>query len=566
VSILSILLESTLKGSVLITLAGLALAVWRNASAATRHLVWLLSLVGALAMPLLTIVIPDWQIAPERTLNWVSNQATSYSPDSQIAGVRSEYNAASRSSEGSPQLAQSNGSNRPSVSSLLQIIWMSGTAAILLFLIVGFARTRQTVKHSTDTDDVDFTCYDARTLHETRIKRRVTLTLSESSAAPFVWGWHRPVIVLPGSARQWSAQRLDMVLSHELAHVRRQDNITGIFGWLTMAVYWFNPLVWLAARQLRAEQEKACDDFVLWQGVSAPEYAEQLLDISRSVSAQNRLGLESAFMHKSQLGERLMAILKSDRRRAPLSIGRTALLSLLMAAAILPLAALADRQTVQLDDVTPAERETIAATLSGFYDALNAGEDYKSTRDTYLSTGYFDPPGLTMENLEAGIWTAAFENTLDMFTKKGVTGTLVAQDRIKSIRHVGDRFIATLELNLTGEAYQVESTDLVPDGIHLKTVDDPVTGKPLKTEAYLAKALEHEVIFTNENGEWRISRYDGPIGIKRMDVDNPHGPIFLVWLEDVGKEMTPYGQMISKVIPGELRPFNNMGIEFKLEN
>jgi len=374
------------------------------------------------------------------------------------------------------------------------------------------------------------------------------------------------VIVLPGSAIRWSARRLDMVLSHELAHVHRHDNVTGAIAWLTVAIYWFNPLVWLAARKLRAEQERACDDHVLGRGISAPEYAQQLLDISRSVSAQNRLGLESALMRKSQLGERLMAILKSNRRRAPLSIGRTALLSLLMAAAILPLAALADRQTIQLDNVTPAEREAIVATLSGFYDALNAGEDYESTCGTYLATGYFDPPGLTMENLEGGVWTAASENTLDMFTKKGVTGSLVAQDRIKSIRHVGDRFIATLELNLTGDAYQVESIEELPDRVRLKTANDPVTGKPLMTEAYLAKTLEHEVIFTNENGEWRISRYDGPIGIKRMDVDNPYGPIFLVWLEDVGKEMTPYGQMISKVIPSEYRPFNNAGIEFKLES
>ena len=262
-----------------------------------------------------------------------------------------------------------------------------------------------------------------------------------------------------------------------------------------------------------------------------------------------------------------MAILKLNRHRAPLTLRRIALLSLLMAATVLPLAALADRQTVQLDNVIPAEREAIVATLSGFYDALNSGKDFESTCNAYLAATYFDSPGLTIENLEEGIWSAAFRNTLDMFTKKGVAGSLVAQDRIKSIRHVGDRYIATLEMNLTGEAYQVESTERVPGGgIRLKTVNDSVTGKPLITEANLAKALEHEVIFTNENGEWKISRYDGPIGIKRMDVDSPYGPIFLIWLEDVGKETTPYGQMISKVIRSEYRPFNNMGIEFKLES
>jgi hypothetical protein len=237
-----------------------------------------------------------------------------------------------------------------------------------------------------------------------------------------------------------------------------------------------------------------------------------------------------------------------------------------MAAAVLPLAALADRQATELDDVTPAQREAITATLSGFYDDLNAGEEYESTCDTYLASRYFDPPGLTMENLEEGVWTAAFQNTLDMFTQKGVFGSMAAHDRIKSIRRRGDRFIATLELNLTGDAYQIESVEELPDGIRLKTINDPVTGEPLMAEAYVAHAVEHEVVFKIENGEWRISRYDGPIGIKRMDINNPYGPIFLVWLEDVGKEMTPYGQMISKVIPEQYRPFNNVGIEFKLES
>ena len=563
---LNILCEATLKGSVLMSAAGLTLALWRSASAATRHLVWLLGVIGALTMPVLTVVVPDWQIVPERTLDWVSNQTRQSTRLPQSPGPRLENEAASQSSRTfQPQMTVGeNDSLTPS--DVLVLTWLGGMAVMLLFLFAGLARTLRVVRGGTDPDNAIIHSLIAKLFRERLFKRRVRVVLSESLAAPFVWGWRRAAIVLPSSAKNWSTHRLSMVFAHESAHVRRYDNVTGIVGRLTLAFYWFNPLVWLAVRRMRAEQERACDDYVLRQGISAPEYAEQLLDISQSVSVGNRLGLDVAFMRRSQLGERLMAVLKSNRQRGPLSIGRTALLSLLMAAAILPLAALADRQTIKLDEVTPAQREAVAATLSGFYDALNAGEDYEKTCDTYLASGYFDPPGLTVENLEEGVWTAAFQNTLAIFTRRGVHGSLMASDRIKSIRRSGDRFIATLELNLTGEAYQVESIKGLPDSVHLKTINDPATGKPLMTEVHLARALEHEVIFTNENGEWKISRYDGPIGIKRMDVNNTHGPIFLVWLENTGAEVTPYGQLISKVIPAEYRPFNNLGIEFKLES
>lgn len=445
------------------------------------------------------------------------------------------------------------------------LLWLGGVAIASLRLMVGIARTAGIVRDARSPEEGRINSLLADCAERIGLRRRARLLLSDRTPIPFVWGWRRPVIVLPERACHWSPRRLEMVLMHELAHVLRHDPVTVLLAWFAVTVYWFNPLVWLAARRLTVEKERASDDLVLNSGTDAPDYAEELLSFSRSVNAGASIGLETAFTRKSQLGERLMAILKLNRCRAQLTVPRTVLLSLLTAAVVLPLAALADREEVQLDDVTPAQREAILATLSSFYDALNVGEDYQYICDSYLTDDYFVPPGLTMENLEEGVWAAAFQNTLAMFTQRGVYGSLTALDRIKSIRRRGDRFIATLELNLTGEAYQVESVEELPDRIHLKTVNDPVTGQPLMTETHVAQALEHEIIFTGENGEWKISRYDGPIGIKRMDVKNPYGPIFLVWLEDVGPEMTPYGQMISKVIPNEYRPFNNAGVEFKLE-
>jgi|GEM_PF-1933823 len=560
------LLTAAIKESLLVSLAGIIMALWRRMSAATRHLVWLLALCGALVMPLLTVTLPTWQVAPERTALWesaVEVRTTNVGAETDRSEPTTPSGAATLSNDVEVVSAETSGSAAWPTAAVL--VWLAGAAIVAFRLVAGVVHTKEVVRNARPCGKGDLDSVLAVCSERIGLRRRVRLLLSDQANIPFVWGWRRSVIVLPQRALRWSRRRLEMVVLHELAHIRRYDPVTVLMAWLAVTVYWFNPLIWLAARRLTVEKERASDDLVLNTGTDAPDYAEELLGFSRSVNAGTTIGPETAFTRKSQLGERLMAILRLNHRRVPLTVRCTILWSLLMAAVVLPLAALAGREDIQLDDVTPAQRGAVFATLSSFYDAVNVGEDYQLICNSYLTANYFDPPGMTKENLEEGIWTAAFQNTLAMFTQCGVYGSLTALDRLKSIRRRGDRFIATLELNLTGDAYQVESVEELPDRIHLKTAKDPITGEPLMTETHVARALEHEVIFTVENGDWKISRYDGPIGIKRMDVDNPYGPIFLVWLEDVGPEMTPYGQIISKVIPNEFRPFNNVGVEFKLK-
>ena len=81
------------------------------------------------------------------------------------------------------------------------------------------------------------------------------------------WGSLRPRILLPSSAREWARERpalLDAVLLHEVAHVARMDAFSRAIAQMSVAVFWFNPLFWFAARQARLERERACDDVVLF--------------------------------------------------------------------------------------------------------------------------------------------------------------------------------------------------------------------------------------------------------------------------------------------------------------
>ena len=92
------------------------------------------------------------------------------------------------------------------------------------------------------------------------------------------------MLLVPAEAEAWPDERRRLVLLHELAHVRRWDWLTQLVAHVACAMYWFNPLVWLAARQMRIERERACDDLVLASGAKASDYAQELLALAAGLS------------------------------------------------------------------------------------------------------------------------------------------------------------------------------------------------------------------------------------------------------------------------------------------
>ena len=100
-------------------------------------------------------------------------------------------------------------------------------------------------------------------------------------AVPMVVGIIRPLILLPSSALiGLSADQLESVLLHELAHIRRRDLWVNFIQGLVEVMLFFHPAVWWMSSRLRAERELCCDDAVLAQGTSGKVYAHALLRLS----------------------------------------------------------------------------------------------------------------------------------------------------------------------------------------------------------------------------------------------------------------------------------------------
>jgi hypothetical protein len=124
-------------------------------------------------------------------------------------------------------------------------------------------------------------------------------------------GISRHVIFLPSSAREWSAERRDVVLAHELAHLPDATrSVTG--GAPAVAVYWFHPLAWIAAREASVAREQACDEAVLALGTRRSVYARVLLELAESMQPPPRTLAALPMVQRSLLEDRLMAILNDD--------------------------------------------------------------------------------------------------------------------------------------------------------------------------------------------------------------------------------------------------------------
>lgn len=134
---------------------------------------------------------------------------------------------------------------------------------------------------------------------------------SDQVGGPLTWGLLQPVVVLPACAQAWPPSHRAAALAHEDAHIQRRDWGVHLAVWAVSALFWFNPLVWLARQELAREAEHAADDAVLAQGVRPSEYAALLVSLARSGGPVAALGTGS-----TAVGARVRAIL-APRVRSP---------------------------------------------------------------------------------------------------------------------------------------------------------------------------------------------------------------------------------------------------------
>ncbi|HEV7890583.1 MAG TPA: M56 family metallopeptidase [Pyrinomonadaceae bacterium] len=164
------------------------------------------------------------------------------------------------------------------------------------------------------------------------VSREVRLVLTTAVSEPGVWGVLRPVVVLPeGVAGRLDDAELETVFMHELAHVKRWDNLAGNFQRALCCLFWFHPVVWFINRQLLAEREQACDDMVVRRGGSSEVYANGIAKVCRYCLGREAVGLSK--VTGSDLKRRVERIISRSAGKR-MSLPHALVLSLLTAAAV----------------------------------------------------------------------------------------------------------------------------------------------------------------------------------------------------------------------------------------
>ena len=141
----------------------------------------------------------------------------------------------------------------------------------------------------------------------------------ERVAVPCVVGIVKPVVLLPFSiSTNLSTEQIEMLLLHELAHLRRYDHWVNLAQWLIETVLFFHPAVWYISHRIRVEREIACDDMVVASGVEQDHYAESLLrmvEISRDVQRTKQLeaiALGSSGPRRSTPAHRILRLIEGN--------------------------------------------------------------------------------------------------------------------------------------------------------------------------------------------------------------------------------------------------------------
>jgi beta-lactamase regulating signal transducer with metallopeptidase domain len=342
------LADAALKSFVILGAAGCVCLFWRRSAAATRHWVWFLSVSGLLILPGLSGLVPGWQrplwtvgtskdsaneitltlaLAPDLKTDFMLRQSPLSSPATPAPASAGQRDAASQ------RFATH---FRPGWAVSALAAWLSVMVIMLFSIWMGRLRLRSIQRTAQPPSNSDWLPLLHLLRRELDLGRQVTLLQSAEDVMPVTWGWWRPVILLPAQADQWSPERRRIVLLHELAHIKRWDCLTQTIARLACAVYWFNPLVWIAARRMRVERERACDDLVLSAGCKASDYAGHLLEIARTFRRVPRVAA-IAMARSSQLEGRIAAIVDPSRaRRGPRSfiIGVCVFITLAFIAAV----------------------------------------------------------------------------------------------------------------------------------------------------------------------------------------------------------------------------------------
>jgi beta-lactamase regulating signal transducer with metallopeptidase domain len=479
------IVDMSLKAIVLLSIAFIILLIGRRASFATRHFVLNLTIVSLLFIPLLSFILPAWEISLLPSIQSYENVSLS---GIQIEKQRNQSSVQNNVSSTHPTFASIPPKRNIHWPTLLLVVWTIGAMVVLSRILTGIIGTKLIAKKAEEVNDSILRKLISDYAQIMEIKRRIRLFKSHKVSVPLTCGWLRPAVILPVEADSWSNRRKEIVLLHELAHIKRGDFLSMMITRCASIIYWFNPLVWIALRQLSIEREHASDEYVLAAGTKASEYAHHLLEIAKRLSSIKKIktwlspvGITLA--KKSNLEVRIMSILSNQKPSTRIKPLTLILVCLFTLSIVIPVASIhtwaqSEKKQEQKEESTELpDLEEIKTTLQKFYECIEAMD---------------------------------FSRVLKFFTdisNEDVCET-VPLVIVKKGKDEGDKDIMILSVkDWVGLSVRSQIKSIITKQLKSYIVtDDLVIKQQPKDEKrrIIVNNPNHTLIFTKEDGEWKI--------------------------------------------------------------
>jgi beta-lactamase regulating signal transducer with metallopeptidase domain len=318
-----------------------------------RHALWLLVLIKLVippswsvsAAPFPRLLEPARQKVAQRLIEREADPADAAAP-AETVSIRARDTVPSPMPGGADIVTgTAEATTKPSWKVFAFAVWVVGMIGVTVLLLDRTARLRRWHREQVEKRTVPPWFLDLMVSIAERLKlsRLPAIVFSDEVAAPAVYGVFNPVLLLPANSASLDREDAEHVLLHELAHLKRGDLWLHGLCLVLQVIYWFNPLLIWARRQLKHVRELCCDITVASHlREKTIEYRKTLLETARRLLSENTepaLALLGVFEEPFRLVARLRWLEKETWRRRTPALLTAALVMIIGVPVLLPMAA-----------------------------------------------------------------------------------------------------------------------------------------------------------------------------------------------------------------------------------
>ncbi|MBT2187302.1 M56 family metallopeptidase [Sphingobium nicotianae] len=334
-ALIALALKSLVIGAVTLLLLRLA----RGRSAAERSWVAHVGLLAMVVLPFAPLAMPALQIELPSAVSSATDPA---SPAPVAAQGAAEPAVSTKVAAAQPADTRANAGPVIDLDTASLLYWIP-TGILLGITLLSLMRLFALRARADVLVDGHWLSALARAQKRMGFKHGTALLTSGDLPSPISWGLMRPVILLNTRAVD-AADEAEAIIAHELAHVARLDWLKLLLARVATALFWFNPMAWMLAREAHQLREEAADDTVLAADIPDTDYAQLLVGIARHECKGMLIGAHGVAPSKSSLARRVKRVLDSGLPRDPAArpfllgvfVGMLALAAPLAALTIVP--------------------------------------------------------------------------------------------------------------------------------------------------------------------------------------------------------------------------------------